>query len=229
MNLKRKKNVIFCAIALTLLSVFLNFYFKLDESRIGANFFCIGVPLGNNQSQCVGYPYVYLHIDPIGESFVTNYYIGNISFTYDDSVFSTKSEKTKREDGTERATINLTHKDGGYGLFMNLNMDDIGGACIDFPKGYEVGEFVVDGVTVFKAKLIDQKQANGNWPLGNIYLVQKDKYGSWNCPNVAGIESKTNGATWIEYDLSKYKINSPEYVNAERQLDNIVSTIKGLW
>lgn len=170
--------------------------------------------------------------DSRSETFKNN----NIQLSYSPKKFNFNYEifNTFPEGPLEKQTqrITLSAKNNmNVRLIINFNMEGLGGVCTDFPENYRIEPFVLDGVNIFKAKYIGEEglsRYNPNWPTGNIYLVMDD---SSSCPNVAGLESTKNGPAWIEYDLGAAisDVNSQAYLEIEKELDQIVSSIKGFW
>lgn len=154
----------------------------------------------------------------------------NITFDYNPSIFNITYTRAARLLGRlyDFQNIIIISKDKTYTLEMRLNMEGIGGGCPDFPAGYELSDVTLSGRSVKKAKFIDSENAHESWPLGNIYIVDKGEYG-YNCPNVAGIHSDKNGASTIVYRLNPLYNNPDEYNKAEKELDEIVASIKGFW
>lgn len=159
----------------------------------------------------------------------TTFIKGNFEVTYDASKFNFSSEEFINPDATVATTITLsTKKDFHASLIIRLNMSGIGGACPDFPKGYELSPITLDGRAVEKARYIDEKDRyNAVWPFGNIYLVQKGKYG-YNCPNVAGLTSEKNGSSTIKYDIGQ-AVSDERSSEIEKEFDAVVTSIKGFW
>ncbi len=129
---------------------------------------------------------------------------------------------------TEVITLSEKNSNMNNRMIIRLNMYGIGGGCPDFPKGYKIDPITMDGKQVYKAKYINEEDRyNLNWRAGNVYLVQKEQ-DSWNCPNVAGLGSGKNGASWIEYQLFGIPdINS--YSDSEKEFDKVVSSIQKFW
>ncbi len=160
---------------------------------------------------------------------------GNIYFEYEPNKYTLSYQilNNPPEGPKEKQTqiINLEDINNKYKLVMKLHRYGLGGGpCPDFPKGFEMVSIILDNKSIFKAKFIDEKTATLNWPLGKIYLVDKGQYG-WNCPNIAGLSSVKNGSVGIQYDLSLFgqNYNSQEYIDAEKSLDKVVSTIRNFW
>lgn len=160
---------------------------------------------------------------------------GSISFVFDPSKFEISTFDLKDApsgSGVKMEDIIIKSKTGEYSLVMKLKLDGIGGGCPDFPKSYTLSQSKLSGQSITKAKFIDQKAKSDTWPVGNIYLVGKTEINGqseWNCPNVAGLESPKNGSSWIVYKLEKLQMDSAAYKNAEKSLDEIVSSISGFW
>lgn len=152
-------------------------------------------------------------------------------FNFSYEIFNTFPERSPDK---QTQMITLSSKDNmNVRLVIKINMDGLGGVCSDFPESYRLEPFTLDGVDVFKAKYVGKeddppsKRYNPNWPVGNIYLVMDHS----SCPNVAGLQSTKNGPAWIEYDLGAAvsDIDSQAYSEIEKELDQIVSSIKGFW
>lgn len=154
----------------------------------------------------------------------------NITFDYDPSLFNITYTRAARLLGRlyDFQNIKLTSKDKSYELEMRLNMEGIGGACPDFPAGYELSDITLSDKSLKKAKFVDSENAHESWPLGNIYIVDKGEYG-YECPNVAGIHSDKNGASTITYRVHSLNNDPLAYQNAEKNIDEIVTSIKGFW
>lgn len=160
---------------------------------------------------------------------------GSISFVFDASRFTIS--KFDLEDATSGSGIKMENiivqsTTGNYSLEIQLKLDGIGGGCPDFPKGYSLSQINISGRNVTKAKFVDKTDSSEAWPVGRIYLVAQTRANGqmmWSCPNVAGLESLKNGSSWIVYNLEKFSLNSSEYRNAEKSLDEIVSSIQGFW
>lgn len=151
-----------------------------------------------------------------------------IKFTYSPSLFTLEKVigNTASVSETHQNKEIFTLTNPSYSLTIVLNMWGIGGGCPDFPKGYQLIPFTIDGVTVLKAKNISSPYSSID---DIVFVNQPNANDLWNCPNVAGLHSQKNGSMSISYDLSKLPVGSKEYIQAEMQLDTIIASIKKLW
>lgn len=103
MVVKKKFIAPLVLVVLVLGSIILNLFFELNKPRIGANFVCIGFPVGKHQNQCLGFPYIYMYRDPVGNS----------------------SEQSEKEDFIAYFEINTlgTKRDFSASMYHNLSPD----------------------------------------------------------------------------------------------------------